>query len=91
MPALQSNCIFTNVPNIIVSNQWQNLGCRLVLFLIFTTSNVFKKATISKVSQKIVATLPCKNDVHTASFTFFLFLFTISCIYLTYTSFCVSK
>ena len=71
MPALQSNCIFTNVPNIIVSNQWQNLGCRLVLFLIFTTSNVFKKATISKVSQNIVATLPCKNDVHTASFTFF--------------------
>ena len=43
MPALQSNCGFTDVSNNNVLNQWKNLGCRMMLLLIFTTFNVEKK------------------------------------------------
>ena len=51
MPALQSNCGFTDVSNNNVLNQWQNLGCRMMLLLISTTSNVAKN-TLSGVNQK---------------------------------------
>ena len=66
MPAMQSNCAFTNVSNINVSNQWQNLGCRFVLLLYFTISKVAKKSTLRSCSYVPVPpyiSLPIYNPI----------------------------
>ena len=67
--------------------------CKVTAYLtMFQRLPMLAKKPCQVESIKTVAmTLPCENNVHTASFTFSLFLFTLSRTYLTYVSFCVSK